>query len=120
MLFRSMAGRPGGDSVSGQKVVWKEIAERLQRVDPPRQVAIAYGGTPPTASHPWKQRYDGMPVQGGTKRPLRGSEIVLTPPCFALNARPTASQGFAAGGAKTIGRESAKRAISNELRQGTF
>jgi transposase len=59
----------------GQKVIWKELAERPQRadVDQPRQGAIPYGGTPPTASHPWKQRYDGMPVQGGTKRRLSDS-----------------------------------------------
>ena len=34
--------------------------------------------------------------------------------------RPTASQGFASGAARTFGREPTKRDISNELRQGTF
>src|SRR6266516_1294106 len=60
----------------GQKVIWKELAERPRAdVDQPRQgaIPIPYGGTPPTASHPWKQRYDGMPVQGGTKRRLSDS-----------------------------------------------
>jgi len=67
----------------GQKVPWEEIAERPQRVEvePPRKVAIPYGGTPPTASHPWKQRYDGMQARGMAKRPLRGSEIALAAPC---------------------------------------
>ena len=67
----------------GQKVVWTEIAEKPQRAEAeqPRKAAMPYGGTPPTASHPWKQRYDAMPVQGAGKRPPRGSEIVLTPPC---------------------------------------
>src|ERR1039458_7871273 len=39
---------------------------------------------------------------------------------YALNARPTALQGFASGAARTIGREPAKRDISNVLRQRTF
>ncbi len=69
----------------GQKVMWKEIAERPQRteVDQPRKIAAPYGGTPPTASHPWKQRYDGMPEQRLAKHQIRGAEIVLTPPCAA-------------------------------------
>jgi hypothetical protein len=67
----------------GQKVLWTEIAERPQRAEAeqPRKAAMPYGGTPPTASHPWKQRYDAMPVQGAGKRLPRGSAIVLTPPC---------------------------------------
>jgi transposase len=67
----------------GQKVGWKEIAERPQRadVDQPRPVATPYGGTPPMPSHPWKQRYDGMPEQSLAKRQIRGSEIVLAAPC---------------------------------------
>jgi hypothetical protein len=60
---------------------WEEIAERPQEEVPERKTAIPYGGTRPTASHPWKQRYDGMPTQGTTKRPLRGAEVVLTSPC---------------------------------------
>ena len=67
----------------GQKLRWKEIAERPQRAeaDQPRKVAIPYGGTPPTASHPWKQRYDGMPEQSLAKHQIRGSAILLAAPC---------------------------------------
>jgi hypothetical protein len=67
----------------GQKVLWAEIAERPQRAeaDQPRKVAITRRGVPPAASHPWKQRYDGMPVQCLAKYQIRGSEIVLAAPC---------------------------------------
>jgi transposase len=67
----------------GQKVAWEEIAERPQptETDKSRKVAIPYGGTPPAASHPWKQRYDGMPEQSLAKHQIRGSEIVLAAPC---------------------------------------
>jgi len=67
----------------GQKVGWREIAERPQRADedPPRPVGIPYGGTPPTPSHPWKQRYDGMPEQSLAKHQIRGSATVLVAPC---------------------------------------
>jgi transposase len=67
----------------GQKVGWREIAERPQRadVDQPRPVGIPYGGTPPTPSHPWKQRYDGMPDQSLAKHQIRGSGTVLVAPC---------------------------------------
>jgi transposase len=67
----------------GQKLRWEEIADRPLRadVDEPAKVAIPYGGTPPTASHPWKQRYDGMQVRGAAKRPIRESAIVLATPC---------------------------------------
>ena len=69
----------------GQKVLWEEIAERPQRaeVEQPRKLAIPYGGTPPTASHPWKQRYDGMQARGIARRPLTGPEIVLAAPYAA-------------------------------------
>jgi transposase len=67
----------------GQKLSWKEIAERPRRAeaDQPRKMAIPYGGTPPTASHPWKQRYDGMPEQSLAKHQIRGAAIVLATPC---------------------------------------
>jgi len=67
----------------GQKVGWREIAERPQRADAdqPRPAGIPYGGTPPTPSHPWKQRYDGMPEQSLAKHQIRGSGIVLAAPC---------------------------------------
>ncbi len=67
----------------GQKVLREEIAVRPQQAEPepPHKAARPYGGTPPTASHPWKQRYDGMTTQGMAKRPLRGVEFVLASPC---------------------------------------
>jgi hypothetical protein len=67
----------------GQKLSWKEIAERPWRAeaDQPRKVAIPYGGTPPAASHPWKQRYDGMPEQSLAKHQIRGAAMVLATPC---------------------------------------
>jgi len=67
----------------GQKLSWKEMAERPQRAeaDQPRKVPIPYGGTPPAASHPWKQRYDGMPEQSLAKHQIRGAALVLATPC---------------------------------------
>jgi transposase len=65
----------------GQTMNWEEIAERPQKELPERKTATPYGGTRPMASHPWKQRYDGMPTQGATKRPARGAEVVLTSSC---------------------------------------
>ena len=44
------------------------------------KVVIPYGGTPPTPSHPWNQRYDGMPEQSLAKHQIRGGEIVLVAP----------------------------------------
>jgi len=49
----------------GQKMQWEELAQRPQ---PPRATIAEsksrpYGGTPPTASHPWKQSYQGMKVR---------------------------------------------------------
>jgi hypothetical protein len=67
----------------GQKVLWEEIAERPQRpeADQHHKVAMPSCGIPPKASHPWKQRYDGMPDQSLAKHQIRGSEIVLATPC---------------------------------------
>jgi len=69
----------------GQKVLWKEIAERPQRDEAgqPGKVTKNYGGATPAASHPWKQRYDGMPEQSLAKHQIRGSVIVLATPCAA-------------------------------------
>jgi hypothetical protein len=77
----------------GQKVGWKEITERPQRaeVEEPNRVVVPYGGTPPTASHPWKQRYDGMPEQSLAKHQIRGAALVLAAPCatpIKLGRRP--------------------------------
>jgi hypothetical protein len=46
----------------GQKMAWEELPERPK---PSREVQAAkrskpYGGTPPTANHPWKQRYQDI------------------------------------------------------------
>jgi transposase len=66
----------------GQKVDWEEIAERPQRAETEaaHKVVIPYGGTPPAASHPWKQRYDRMPEQSLAKHQIRGAEIVMAAP----------------------------------------
>ena len=57
-------GRPVGDPLPGAEVAWEEIAERPQaaRAEPAHKVTKPYAGTPPTANHPWKQRYEGMKV----------------------------------------------------------
>lgn len=67
----------------GQKVLWEEISERPQRAaaDQPRKPALPYGRTPPTASHPWKQRYDQMQAQGPVQRRPKGPEIFLVTSC---------------------------------------
>lgn len=46
----------------GQRMAWEELPERPK---PSREVQAAkrskpYGGTPPTANHPWKQRYQDI------------------------------------------------------------
>jgi len=84
----------------GQKVAWEEIAERPRAAtaETTHKVTKPYGGTPPTANHPWKQRYLGMKVWRPLGPELNAAEIALGPPLrSALNARPSASQGFASG-----------------------
>jgi hypothetical protein len=46
----------------GQPMKWEEQAERPQpnRAVSEKKKSKPYGGTPPTASHPWKQTYQGM------------------------------------------------------------
>lgn len=88
----------------GQKVAWEEIAERPQaaKPEPTHKVTRPYGGTPPTANHPWKQRYDGMKVCRPPRPGLDEAEIALDLPLrSALNARPSASQDFASGQAQS-------------------
>ena len=70
----------------GQKLRWEEIAERPRPtvVELTRQGTKAYGGTPPAADHPWRQRYDGMQMPGSSRRPLGTAETVLAIP----NATP--------------------------------
>jgi transposase len=67
----------------GQKVAWEEIAERPPATQPdlPRQAAKPYGGTRPAASHPWKQRYDGMKVWNAMARHGEADEITGASPC---------------------------------------
>ncbi len=84
----------------GQKVAWEEIAERPRaaRAEMAHKVTKPYGGTPPTANHPWKQRYEGMKVWRPVEPGLEEAEIAQGLPLrSALNARPTASQGSASG-----------------------
>jgi hypothetical protein len=84
----------------GQKVAWEEIAERPRtaRAEPAHKVTKPYGGTPPTANHPWKQRYEGMKVWRPADPGPDEAEIAQSLPlCSALNARPSASQGSASG-----------------------
>ncbi|MEE9162044.1 MAG: ISNCY family transposase [Candidatus Neomarinimicrobiota bacterium] len=88
----------------GQKVAWEQIAERPQaaKPEPTHKVTRPYGGTPPTANHPWKQRYDGMKVCRPPRPGLDEAEIALDLPLrSALNARPSASQDFASGQAQS-------------------
>jgi hypothetical protein len=63
----------------GQKVAWEELAERPRppATEPPRKAARPYGGTPPTANHPWKQRYDAMKVWRPLGPELDGAEVAL-------------------------------------------
>jgi hypothetical protein len=62
---------------SGQKVAWEEIAERPRtaRAEPAHKVTKPYGGTPPTAKHPCKQRYEGMQAWRPVGPGLNESEI---------------------------------------------
>jgi len=66
----------------GQKVAWEEIAERRLSgpVEPKQKVTKPYGGTPPTANHPWKQRYDGMRVWRSPGPGLQEAAIALDLP----------------------------------------
>jgi hypothetical protein len=63
----------------GQKVEWEEIVERPppRAAEQPGKPAKAYGGTPPTANHPWKQRYETMKVW----RPPARVGLALASPC---------------------------------------
>jgi transposase len=67
----------------GGKVAWEEIAERLPAAQPdlPRQAGQPYGVTRPAASHPWKQRYDGMKVWKPAEPTLGVAEITGASPC---------------------------------------
>jgi hypothetical protein len=81
-------------------VVWEEIAGRPQaaKAEPTHKMMKPYGGTPPMANHPWKQRYTGMKVWRPLRPGLDGAEVALGLPLrSALNARPSASQGSASG-----------------------
>ena len=84
----------------GQKVAWEEIAERPRtaRAEPAHKTTKPYGGTPPTANHPWKQLYEGMNVWRPLDPGPDEAEIAQSLPLrSALNARPSASQGSASG-----------------------
>jgi transposase len=96
----------------GQKVAWEEIAERPRtaRAEAAHKVTKPYGGTPPTANHPWKRRYGGMKVWRAVEPGLEEAEIAQGLPLrSALNARPSASQGSASGQALSDGTEANQR-----------
>jgi len=103
-------------------MVWEEIAERPQRAeaDIPRQVVIPHGGTPPAASHPWKQRYDGMPDQSLAKHQIRGSKLCWRLPALRPKRSAYGLAGLRFGSRQHNRKRTSKRDISNELRQGTF
>lgn len=63
----------------GQKLAWEELVERPQppQAAQPRQAAPTYRGTPPTAKHPWKQRYDSMKVRLPVGRRPEQEDIAL-------------------------------------------
>ena len=79
----------------GQEVAWEEIAERPQavRAEPTHKVRKPYGGTAPTANHPWKQRYEGMKVWRPAEPALTAAEIALASPAL----RPKRSADGLAG-----------------------
>jgi transposase len=68
-----------------RKVEWEEITERPQKaqMDQARQASRPYGGTPPTPSHPWKQRYNGMRMPGITRPAAGVMAIALESPAAA-------------------------------------
>jgi len=68
-----------------RKVLWEEIAERPPKVkvDQARAATRPYGGTPPTPSHPWKQRYDGMRMPGAARLAASVTASALGAPAAA-------------------------------------
>ena len=48
----------------GQKLQWEELADKPEprRETSAEKKSKPYGGTPPTAQHPWKQSYQEMKV----------------------------------------------------------
>jgi len=66
----------------GQKLAWEELVERPQRAkaEPPPKAAQPYRGKPPSAKHPWKQRYDSMKVWLPVARQSEQADIALAAP----------------------------------------
>ena len=106
----------------GQKVSWEEIAERPQPAEWTGRARwpYPYGGTPPTAA------IRGNNATTGCRRRARRSgrpgrrKLFWRLPALRPKRSAYGLAGLRAGVAKTIGREPAKRDISNEVRQGTF
>jgi hypothetical protein len=72
-------------------------ATTVRRGATPQGGETRWWDTPNHAS-PWKQRYDAMKVWRPLEAGRREAEIALALPLrSALNARPSASQGFALG-----------------------
>jgi hypothetical protein len=68
----------------GQKVAWEEIAERSRtaKAELAHKMTKPYGGTPPTANHPWKRRYGGMKVWRAVEPGQDEAKIAQgLPPC---------------------------------------
>ena len=57
-----------------------ELEQIQLLLEPTRKAAIPYGGTPPTADHPWKQRYDEMQTPGSSRRRPGRTETALAIP----------------------------------------
>jgi len=83
-------------SSGASRLSWRASAKPTHKMTKP------YPGAPPTANHPWKQRYDGMKVWRPLRPGLDETETALGLPLrSALNARPLGSQGFASGQAQS-------------------
>jgi hypothetical protein len=78
----------------GQKLNWKAISEPAKEPNPPVKTESTRGRPRPNPApdHPWRQQYQKMRVASPGSAPdvFRMADLR-----FALNARPTASQGFA-------------------------
>src|ERR1035441_8392914 len=118
-----VAGRPVGDPVSrtegGLEGDCREAATGRRGPTAPGGHTVRRHPTAANPSLKTGRRRDAGAESGEAPDPGfgNGSGGSLR---YALNARPSAPQGFASGAARTIGREPAKGDISNELRQGTF
>jgi hypothetical protein len=95
----------------GQKVAWEEIVERPQpaKAEPTHKVRKPYGGTPPTASHPWKQRYDGRKVWRPSGPGLSEAEIALASPALRPKRSAFGLAGLRFGAGQSDGKGANQR-----------